>query len=118
MAHDLQYPNSHTWTQHGRRRVAQRGIDPAALAIVMKHGVDYPAGSGCSKRTLHRADAIELSHEIADYALLEKAGRIVAIIGRADELVTSYYCNPHETSRARRSSKSNRRRARNHGRAG
>ena len=118
MAHDLQNPNSYTWTQHGRRRVAQRGIDPEALKIVLKHGKDYPAGSGCLERRLHRADAIELSHEIANYALLEKAGRIVAIVGRADELVTSYYCNPHETSRARRSSKSKRRRARNHGRAG
>ncbi len=118
MAHNLQYPNSYTWTQHGRQRVAQRGIDPEALAIVMDHGVDYPAGSGCSKRRLHRVDAIELGHEIADYALLERAGRIVAVIGRADELITSYYCSPHETSRMRRSSRKKRRRARDHRRAG
>lgn len=118
MAHDLQYPNSYVWTEHGRQRVAQRGVDPEALAIVMDYGVDYPAGSGCSKRRLHRVDAIELRHEIADYPLLEKAGRIVAIISGAEELVTSYYCRPHETSRSRRSSKKNRRRARNHRRAG
>jgi len=118
MAHDLQNPNSYTWTQHGRQRVAQRGIDPEALKIVRVHGVDYPAGSGCSKRLLHRVDAIELRHEIASYALLEKASRIVAIIGPDEELVTSYYCNPNKTGRTRRSSKSKRRRARNHGRAG
>jgi len=118
MAHNLQNPNSYTWTEHGRQRVAQRGIDPQALAIVLRHGVDYPARSGCSERRLHRVDAIELSHEIADYALLEKAIRIVAIIGRADELITSYYCSPHETNRSRRSSEKKRRRARNHRRAG
>jgi hypothetical protein len=75
-------------TAHARRRIGQRGIDLSALDAVLRHGLDYPAGSGLTKRMLLQSQLAGLGEEGLDRRLIAKAFRLEAIVGPGKELVT------------------------------
>lgn len=77
-------------SRHARRRLAQRGIFPDALRLLMAWGHDLPAGGGCVRRTLLATDAAELLAEDIPLVLVEAALRIEAVVGEADDVVTVY----------------------------
>ena len=92
-------------TAHADQRIAQRGICPAALSLVILYGVDAPAGGGCKARELRLLQVSEL-HELGyAFAIIEKALRIRAILSREEELLTCYQRNPEKHVRCPRSKK-------------
>jgi hypothetical protein len=90
MPHPPQDPTAFPLTAHARRRIGQRGIDLSALDAVLRHGCDYPAGSGLTKRMLLQAQLPGLAAEGLERGLVEKAFRIEAIVGPGEELITCY----------------------------
>jgi hypothetical protein len=88
MPHQTHDPIAFSLTAHARRRIGQRGIDLSALDAVLRHGFDYPAGSGLTKRMLLHSQFVGLGEEGLDPRLVEKAFRIEAIVGPGEELIT------------------------------
>ncbi|MFY0690753.1 MAG: hypothetical protein JXR14_02385 [Paracoccaceae bacterium] len=94
-----------TITAHADQRIAQRGICPAALSLVILYGIDAPAGNGCKARELRLSHFSEL-HELGfAVTTIEKALRIRAILSREEELLTCYQRNPEKNARQPRSRK-------------
>lgn len=88
-----------TITAHADQRIAQRGICPAALSLVILYGHDAPAGRGCKARELRLSQFPEL-HELGfSVAAIEKALRIRAILSREEELLTCYQRKPEKLAR-------------------
>lgn len=77
-------------TRHARRHLAQRGIFPDALKLLMAWGHDLPAGGGCVRWTLLVTDAAELLAEDVPLALVEAALRLETVVDKADDVVTVY----------------------------
>jgi hypothetical protein len=73
---------------------------------VLRHGLDYPAGSGRTKRMLVHGQLAGLGEEGLDRRLIEKAFRIEAIVGHGERLITCYIRTiPDPTRRTRKRSK-------------
>jgi len=92
-----------TITAHADQRIAQRGICPAALSLVILYGHDTPAREGCKARELRLSQFPEL-HELGfAVTTIEKALRIRAIITRDEKVRTCYHRPPEKHARPRRS---------------
>lgn len=86
-------------TAHADQRIAQRGICPAALNLVILYGVDAPAGNSCKARELRLSQVSEL-HELGfAVTTIEKALRIRAILSCEEEMLTCYQRNPEKHAR-------------------
>ena len=86
-------------TRHAERRIAQRGLCPDALQLVLVHGHDLPAGEGCVRREIRLSQISELSAEGFSLRTIEGALRIEAILSGDDVLITCYGRAPRLASR-------------------
>lgn len=77
-------------TGHAQQRMAQRGIRPEAVDLVLAYGTDMPAGNGCSRRELHTIDALALLRGGLPLALVEQGMRLVLILNPSEQMITCY----------------------------
>lgn len=75
-------------TRHARERIAQRGIDPAALSLLLIHGDDLPAARGARLRALKCKTVAELIADGHDRAEVETARQLEAVVGPTEEVIT------------------------------
>lgn len=89
-------------TEHAQKRIAKRGVCPAALELLHIHGIDSPAGSGCVRREIRHTQTTDLSEQGYAIEVIDRALRLEAIFCRNERLVTCYQRRPQRTSSVRR----------------
>lgn len=78
-------------TKHAQERAQQRGMPAAALDLVYRCGdVDLPAGGGCTRRAISHRAAAELLAEGESPALVERAARLILVIGNDGMVLTAW----------------------------
>lgn len=84
-------------TRHGRKRMGQRGITKAALALLIENGDrEIEVGGGCIALSLSRRQPMSLPAAAAD-----RLRNVVAVM-RGDTLVTVLHATTSEGRRYRR----------------
>lgn len=96
-------------TKHAVERIAQRGIQPQALAVVFTYGHDTPTPDGCLKRELHYTQLHEALADGVPLKIIEAALKIEAILSSEERLVTCYMRSPRCLNRPSRRARSQKR---------
>ncbi|GAA6202930.1 hypothetical protein [Aquicoccus sp. SU-CL01552] len=89
-------------TTHAVERIAQRGIQPQALNVVIAYGHDAPTRDGCLKRELRYTRVSEVLADGVPLKIIEAALKIEAILSREERLVTCYMRSPRCLNRPSR----------------
>jgi len=76
-------------TVHADRRMRQRGIRAVIHDLVFDHGIDFPAGRGCSRRILTDKLCRELAMDGYSVAEMEKARTLVLVVSAGQSVVTA-----------------------------
>lgn len=74
-------------TDHGRERMAQRGVSEDAIALAIRYGDRYPAGAGqegrfISRRVVRRMP--ELAPHLGTVAVISADGAVVTAVHNPD----------------------------------
>lgn len=93
-------------TKHALERLAQRGIQPQALHVVIAYGHDTPTRDGCLKRELRHTRMSEVLADGVPLKIIEAALKIEAILSREERLVTCYIRSPRCLNRSLRRARS------------
>lgn len=101
--------SDHLMTKHAADRIAQRGVHPEALNVVLAYGEDAPARDGCLKRELRHTQVHEALADGVPLKIIEAALKIEAIVSREERLVTCYMRSPRCLNRPSRRGRSQKR---------
>lgn len=90
------------YSAHAIRRIAQRGIQPEALSLLLEYGDSFNAGQHCSYYQVSKATLRRLANTGVREQLLRTAACLQAVISEQGQVLTCYRANARRLATSRR----------------
>jgi len=90
------------YSAHATRRIAQRGIQPEALSLLLEYGESFNAGQQCSYYQVSQTTLRQLANTGVREQILRTTACLQAVISQQGEVLTCYRANARRLASCRR----------------